>query len=334
MNLVTGATGHIGNVLVRALLQQGEKVRALILPGEDTACLNGLDLERVQGDVLQIESLHGAFQGVDIVYHLAGLISILPGRNRRVEQVNVSGTQNVLQAALQADIHRLVYTSSIHAIRRVPHGNWIDEGVPFDPVNAISAYDRSKAIATLAVQAAFSQGLDVVIACPTGVIGPYDYRISEIGQLILDCLELKPQLYVDGAYDFVDVRDVALGLIQTGRRGTSGRSYILSGEQISVKRLLEMVSDLTGGGFVMRRIPVGLARFISVFAPLYYRMLRIKPRFTPYSLETLWSNSAISHARASAELDYSPRSLRESLADTVAWLDAYRQNRSPVQYFA
>ena len=116
MNLVTGATGHIGNVLVRTLLEKGHKVRALVLPGEDLSPLQGLDVGILEGDVLCQESLEPAFAGVDVVFHLAGLISILPRRDDLVEQVNILGTQNALQAALNAGVGRFVYTSSIHAI--------------------------------------------------------------------------------------------------------------------------------------------------------------------------------------------------------------------------
>lgn len=171
MILVTGATGHIGNVLVRKLLEQGKKVRALIWRGEDTSPLRGLDVESVEGDVLDPESLKAAFRGVDEVYHLAGIISIMPGQNPFVWRVNVEGTRNVLEAARRNNIRRLIYTSSIHALRRAPHGKVIDESLPFDPNNPYGAYDRSKAEASLEVQKTAREGLEAVIVCPTGVIG-------------------------------------------------------------------------------------------------------------------------------------------------------------------
>jgi dihydroflavonol-4-reductase len=331
MDLVTGATGHIGNVLVRTLLEKGRKVRALVLPGEDLAPLSGLDVELIEGDVLIPDSLVPAFTGIDVVFHLAGLISILPGRDEMVERVNVQGTQKTLQAARDAGVQRFVYTSSIHAINRLPHGQVIDERAPFDPVGAISAYDRSKAVASLAVLASVCQGLDAVIACPTGVIGPYDYRLSEMGSLILDCIERRPQLYVDGAYDFVDVRDVAEGLLQVSERGRTGESYILSGEQISVRSILETVLEATGERFAMLRIPMRLARFASIFTPVYYQLRRMRPRFTSYSLTTLQSNCTISHEKASRELGYSPRKLRLSLIETVAWLRGNRRRGCALQ---
>jgi len=330
MNLVTGATGHIGNVLTRELLERGEIVRALVLPGEDLTPLNGLDVEIAEGDVLDPESLRQALHGVQDVYHLAGVISIMPGKNDLLRRVNVLGTQNVLQAARHANIRRLVYTSSIHAIMRAPHGVTIDESIPFDPEHAISEYDRSKAEASLSVQQATRQGLDAVIVCPTGVIGPYDYRRSEMGSLILDCSLNPLQFWIDGAYDFVDVRDVAQGLILAGKKGRRGESYILSGEQISVHSLMRTIQEITGLRSLHIRVPISLAHFAARFTPLYYRLARIRPRFTHYALETVASNSVISHDKARKELSYRPRALRETLTDTVRWFQENHQKLTTV----
>lgn len=328
MILVTGATGHIGNVLVRKLIQKGEKVRALIWRGEDTTPIAGLEVERVVGDVLDPDSLKAALKGVEKVFHLAGIISIMPGEDSFVRRVNLDGTRNILAAARQAGVRRLVYTSSIHAIRRVPHGVLIDESLPFDLDNSYGAYDRSKAEASLEVQKAASEGLDAVIVCPTGVIGPYDYRRSEMGSVILDAALGKTSPYVDGAYDFVDVRDVADGMILAEEKGQKGESYILSGQRISVRYLLETVREVTGKAFTSVKIPLKLAEFAARFTPIYYRLSKAKPRFTPYSLEVLQSNSFISHAKATRELGYLPRTLYASIADTARWFFENRQKRS------
>lgn len=324
MNLVTGATGHIGNVLVRLLLERGENVRALIMPGEDPTPLRGLDVEVVEGDVLDYQSLLKAFDHIQVVYHLAGIISILPGKEQMVQVVNVIGTRNVIQAAQSAGVTRLVYTSSIHALKRVPHGILIDETVPFDTEFAISSYDSSKASASLEILNAVHNGMDAVIVCPTGVIGPYDFRRSEMGQLILDCVEQKPMLYVDGTYDFVDVRDVAQGLILAGEKGRCGESYILSGERIAVLDIIKIVQEILGKRLFSLKIPMRLANLTANFTPLYYRLTHARPRFTSYSLATITSNSFISHAKARLELGYLPRPLRESLADTVKWFLKYK----------
>jgi dihydroflavonol-4-reductase len=318
MWLVTGATGHVGNVLVRKLLERGEKVRAMILPGECRESISGLEVDAVDGNVLDVDSVSQSMCGVKGVFHLAGVISIMPGSNPFVRKVNVEGTKNVLRAAKESGIKKLIYISSIHAIRRVEEGV-IDESVPYDMNNPYGAYDRSKAEATLEVLHAADSGLEAVVVCPTGVIGPYDFRGSMMGSLIHDAAVAKPTLYVDGAYDFVDVRDVTEGLISAAENGKRGESYILSGQRISVRYLLETVREVTGRNFFQMKIPFNLARFAALFTPMYYRMANATPRFTPYSLEVLQSNSNISHAKATRQLGYSPRSLSESIRDTVKW---------------
>jgi dihydroflavonol-4-reductase len=318
MWLVSGATGHIGNVLVRELLARGEKVRALIPPNESREPLKGLDVEMVQGDVLDLDSVFESLRGVKGIFHLAGIISIMPGSNPTVRQVNVEGTRNILKAAKEKRIRKLVYTSSIHAIRRVETGV-IDESVPYDAENPYGEYDRSKAEATLEVLNAAHSGLDATVVCPTGVIGPVDFSGSMMGDVMRPAAEKKPTLYVDGAYDFVDVRDVAHGLIAAAEKGQRGESYILSGQRISVRYLLETVREITGGHFFQMKVPFNLAEFAARFTPWYYRITRSTPRFTPYSLEVLKSNSHISHAKATRELGYRPRHLYESIADAVQW---------------
>src|SRR5512138_1294804 len=144
MWLVTGATGHIGNVLVRTLLERGEKVRVLILPNDCCTRLEGLEVEAVEGKVLDKGSLYKAVQGVKGIFHLAGIISIMPGADELVRRVNIEGTKNILEVAKELQVSRLVYTSSIHAIKRVT-GGIIDETLPYDPENPYGEYDRAKA---------------------------------------------------------------------------------------------------------------------------------------------------------------------------------------------
>jgi dihydroflavonol-4-reductase len=277
-----------------------------------------LKVEAVEGDVLDLDSVFESMRGVHGIFHLAGVISIMPGANPFARKVNVEGTKNILCAAMERGIKKLIYTSSIHAIRRVEEG-MIDESVPYDMNNPYGAYDRSKAEATLEVLKAADSGLEAVVACPTGVIGPFDFRGSMMGSLIHDAAVARPTLYVDGAYDFVDVRDVAEGLISAAENGKRGESYILSGQKISVRYLLETIREITGRNFFQMKIPFDLARFAALFTPLYYQMANATPRFTPYSLEVLQSNSNVSHAKATRELGYSPRTLYESIKDTVKW---------------
>jgi len=318
MVLVTGATGHIGNVLVRELLKDGRRVRALVLPNEDLASLEGLELELVKGDVLEEESLVKAMQGVDLVFHLAGIISILPGEDRLMRQVNVEGTRNVISAVRKAGVRRLVYTSSIHALSRDCIGR-IDERIPFDPRNPAGEYDRTKAQASLLVLEAARQGLDAVVVCPTGVIGPYDYRGSEMGDMLKEWMRRKPHLLIAGAYDFVDVRDVARGHILAAERGQCGEVYILSGWQIELFQLKELVQNTLGQRTPTIQVPIPLARIGASVMPFFYRLSRTTPKFTAYSIETVQSNSDISNRKARSELGYEPRPMVATVADTVRW---------------
>lgn len=319
MILVTGAAGHIGNVLVRELVSKEAKVRALILPGEDTSSIYGLDIEIVVGNVLDPASLDRAMRGVDTVYHLAGIISIMADKNDLMWKVNVEGTRNVLAAATKEGVKRLVHTASIHALSR----NWIgkiDEKVPFDPNTAAGGYDRTKAAASLLVLDAVKDGLDAVIVCPTGVIGPHDYLGSEMGDLILDWLRRKMHFLVKGAYDFVDVRDVAHGHILACERGRTGEVYILSGWQIKVLELKQLVQDVIGTRIPTITVPMWMAKFGAKFTPLFYKLTKRTPKFTDYSLETLQSNSDVSCNKAKKELGYKPRALAATIKDTVSWL--------------
>ncbi len=323
--LVTGATGHVGNTLVRELLAQGKKVRALVLPGEDTTALQGLPVEVAAGDVLDPASLDAAFRGVDVVYHLAGIISIMPGPNELMHRVNVTGTRNVIAAAEASGVRRLVYTSSIHALQRPPLGVVIDENLPFDPHNPAGEYDRTKAEATLAVLDAAHRGLDAVIVCPTGIIGPHDYRGSETGLLVLAWMREKLSLLVDGIFDFVDVRDIARGHILACERGRCGETYILGGERVSLAHLWVLVRETAGIYSQTIIIPFRLAAFAARCAGLWYRLSRTRGRFTPYSLETVNSNSNICIAKARRELGYTPRPIAETIRDTVQWWREFLQ---------
>jgi len=318
--IVTGATGHIGNVLVRELLAAGRVVRALVLPDDDKRPLAGLNVEIVYGDITDPESLKSAFAGAELVFHLGGIVTIMPGMAGILERVNVGGMRNVIAACCAAGVRRLVYTSSIHAIAEPPHGTVIDESQPFDPDRVLGDYARSKARATLLLLDEVRKGgLDAVICCPTGVIGPYDYGISNIGQLILDFASGHLKSYVSGAYDFVDVRDVAHGLILAADKGQAGRHYIFSGAQVQVPELMAELAHDIGYPAPTYRIPTMIARAAGILASVYYRLLRRKPVFTAYSIDVLRSNSLVSSERAREELGFTSRPWQESIRDHVEW---------------
>jgi dihydroflavonol-4-reductase len=325
MILVTGAAGHIGNVLVRQLVARGEQVRALILPGEDTSALDGLPVESIPANILDSSALRQAFRGVRQVFHLASLVSLLAEHAPILKRVNVQGTQNVIQCCLDEGVQRLVYTSSIHALERPPLGETIDERLAFDCVNPAGPYDRTKAQASVLVQKAVCEGLSAVILCPTGVIGPYDYRRSEMGAMILDWMGQSINFLVAGHFDFVDVRDVANAHITAAETGRSGETYILGGQRIAVPQMRSIVQKLSGASGLGCELPGKFAMACAWAAERYYRATHTRPRFTRYSLETLLSNSNINSAKAMRELNFHPISLSQSLQDTITWWMENRQ---------
>ena len=324
MIVVTGATGHVGNVLIRALLNQGHTVRAVVLPGDDQLPLSGLDVDIIHGDVTDVISLKHAFSDADVVFHLAGIVTIMPGMASILERVNVGGLKNVISACRTNNVRRLVYTSSIHAIAEPPHGTIINESQPFDPENVLGDYARSKARATLLLQdEVFKGNLDAVICCPTGIIGPWDFGISNIGQVIIDFASGHLKSYVNGAYDFVDVRDVAQGLILAAEKGQSGRHFIFSGSQVQVPELMTELAINIGYPAPTYRIPAGIARVAGILASVYYRLIGgRRPVFTAYSIDVLRSNSNVSSVRAQEELGFTTRQWQESIHDQVEWLRA------------
>ncbi len=325
--LVTGAAGHLGNVLVRELLDHGYEVRAMVLPNEDVAALVGLDIEIKLGNVLDPASLERVLKGIDFVFHMAGIVSIVPGEEDLVWSVNVEGTRNILKAIKNSNVKRLVYTSSIHALSRQYKGT-IDEEVPFDADNPAGTYDKTKATASLAVMQSIKEGLDAVIVCPTGVVGPYDFRGSSMGELVNDLTRHHVHMLVEGAYDFVDVRDVAAGHRLALEKGKSGQVYILSGHQIKLFELKEMVQKVVGYTTPTINVPLKIASFGAIFATFYYKIAKKSPKFTRYALETVQSNSVISNDKARRELGYSTRDVFKTIADTVKWWQARKGKNS------
>jgi dihydroflavonol-4-reductase len=331
MILVTGASGHIGNVLVRELLERGERVRILVRHGKMPLALAGLNVEMVAGDILDKNSLTRAMHTVSLVYHLAARISLSNGSDPETERVNLEGTYNVISAMQGSGTPRLVYASSIYALRSPPDGTPIDEAQPFEPSQCRGVYDHSKAQASLAVQKAAIEGLDAVIVCPTAVIGPYDFHDSEAGRAIR--LYMRPGLkfYVQGAYDFIDVRDVAHGFIQAAERGRSGETYILGSERLTIPEMAETVFSAASGWHAGIEVPVWLAYWVADLMPYFNELTDSKPLFTRFSLDAVCSNSYISHAKACRELGFHPRLARQAVIDAVQW---FRQMEAPAMPFS
>lgn len=320
MIVVTGATGFVGNVLLRALIADGTTaIRAVVRPGRSTTSIAGLEVELAYADVRDYDSLVEAFRGADLVYHLAGIVSIASGGFKRLRETNVEGTRNVIAACRHAGVRRLVYVSSVHAFVEPPAGTCLTEDQVIDPHRVRGPYAKTKAEATLLIRDAARQGLDAVTVHPSGIAGPYDFRFSDIGRLIHDCCCGRMRAYVRGTYDFVDVRDVAAAALAAADNGRTGEGYIVCGHRVAVSELLDEVEMITRAPSSRWRVPFGLARSASYLMPAYYWARRERPRFTPYALHVISSNPLMSHDKAQRELGFSARPIRDTLQDTVDW---------------
>lgn len=309
---VTGGTGHIGGNLVRALLARGDTVRVLV--HEATAAIDGLDVERVTGDVRNLESLRPLCDGVEVLYHLAGCISIDGDRGGLVQEVNVEGTRNVVTAALEARVRRMIHTSSIHAFDMTP-GRPVTEESPRASSPGHSAYDRSKAVGEEQVRQGLAQGLDAVIVHPTGVIGRWDFRPSRMGAFFLMLHGRKLPALIEGGFDWVDVQDLVASMVAAVDRGRTGESYNLPGRWASVREVADLAAQITGVPCPRWSTPQWLARVGAPFAVIGARVLRADPLYTPESLAALRSERRVVGDKAARELGHAPRPLRSTIED-------------------
>jgi len=317
LTLVTGASGHIGVNLVRALIAQDRQVRVLIhthrFPLEDP------QLEVVRGDICDPGSLHPAFEKVDVVYHLAARISIAVDKWGQLETINVRGTRNIVEACLRTRVRRLVHFSSIHAFEQQPLDRPLDETRQSATSPGLPGYDRSKAAGEAEIHAGIKNGLNAIILNPTAIIGPYDYQTSYLGEALIAMAGGKIPVVVPGGFDWVDVRDVVAAAMVAETRAPAGSRYLLSGHWVSARDLAKMSAELTGARCPRLVCPTWLACAAAPLATPAARLLKKRPLFTAESIRALNSNRQISHSKATRELGYSPRPFRETLFDTLKW---------------
>jgi dihydroflavonol-4-reductase len=319
--LVTGATGHVGINLVRALINKGYRVKVLVHRSERG--LEGLDVEKVRGDILDINSLCRACTGVDQIYHLAAHIS-LSGRNRALcYEINVKGTSNVITVCRRKDIKRLIHFSSIHSLEQEPLDKPVDESRPLINHRRATDYDRSKSEGEKLVRNAIQDGLNAVIINPTAIIGPYDYQPSYAGQAIILIAKGHLPVIVEGGFDWVDARDVSNGAITAAESAPPGSRYLLSGHWVSLKELAEMVCSISGSRPPLWVCPMPVARACAPLLTLSSYISGTRPLYTTASLQAVNSNHNISHHKASTELKYHPRPILQTLKDTLRW---FREN--------
>lgn len=319
--LVTGACGHLGGTLVRLLERTGAQVRGLRLPSEQAR--NRAHVTYYPGDVRDRDSLRPLFRGLAgrevVVFHTAAIVDISGEVTPQMHDVNVNGTKNILALCREYGVKRLVYVSSVHAIPEKDGYAVLREVDRFSPQQVTGGYAKTKAEATQAVLDAAAQGLDAVVVHPSGILGPFDGAENHLVQLVKEYAGGKLPACVKGGYDFVDVRDVAAGCLAAAEKGRSGQCYILSNRHYEVKEVLAMAKTLCHG----RRLPVLPMWMAQAAEPLLGWVARVKkqrPLYTKYSLYTLRSNDRFDHGKATAELGYRPRDLRQTVRDTLRWL--------------
>jgi dihydroflavonol-4-reductase len=317
--VVTGASGHIGVNLVRALLQRGESVRTVV--HMDTSALEGLDVELVRGDVCELSSLGRCFAGAATVYHLAGHIAISKEKGSRMEAVNVEGTRNVVRACVECGVGRLLHVSSIHAMADPDRNAVLDERSPLVCGVGNPPYDRTKALGEKVVLDAVEQGLDAVVVAPTAVVGPYDYRPSYFGRVVLTMARGRMPIVMSGGFDWVDVRDVVAGAIAAADHAHAGSKYLLSGQWRPLTDVARIVARITGTTGPRAVVPRALAQVCSPLAESVCTLVGRTPLYTPYSVHALCGHRLVSHGRAAADLQYAPRPLDETLVDTCRWFE-------------
>jgi dihydroflavonol-4-reductase len=325
MIAVTGASGLLGANLVRALLAKGERVRALV--HQDQRALAGLDLEIRRADLADPASLERAFDGVDVVHHLASLITLRTDNWEEVRRVNVMGTRQVVDACLQCGVKRLVYYGSVHSRQPEPFDQPLDEERPLVTGESLPPYDRSKALAELEVRKGIERGLDAVIILPSAILGPYDFRPSYIGEALQLMQRGGLPVLPTGGYNWVDARDVSFGAIRAAGAANSGSCYILSGHWLSIYEVAVRTVQISGirAARVPRLvIPLWLA---GLGLPILEKLATLRgsqPLYTSAMLSALRSNRLITSARASHDLGYAPRPFMETLTDTLGWFGRQR----------
>jgi len=244
--LVTGATGFLGSAIVRELLKDGREVRVLVREGTNTENIDGLDLELAYGDLRDNDSLKKALRDCEVLYHTAAYYSLWDKNKRLIYDINVEGTRNTLQAALDLGLAKTVYTSTVGCIGLLENCNPANEETPFNPATLCNDYKRSKYQAERVAMEFSQKGLPLVIVNPSTPIGPRDIKPTPTGKIILDFLNRKMPAYLDTGLNLINVGDCARGHLLAEEKGVPGERYILGNRNMSLKEILLALEKITG----------------------------------------------------------------------------------------
>lgn len=316
--LVTGAAGHFGANLTRRLLAEGVAVRALLRRGSDNRAMDGLDVERVYGDLRDPDSLQPAVRGISHVFHAAAKVSTVSGGEREIYECNVLGTRNLLRAARTAGCGRVVVTGSLSAVG-VPHDDPrrpVHEDDPFYPFEEHMPYEFTKTFMEHECWAAAAAGQDVLVAISTAILGPHDYKPSRMGRVLLDFANGRLRAYLPGGFDFVSAADLAEGHLLAMERGRAGQRYILSTGFLTIDDLLDTYAEVSGVPRHGLRLPPPLMAGIARASGLVLdRLPGVQRRFTPRAVRLLRMQRRADTSKAREELGYRPTSLRTAIHD-------------------
>lgn len=315
---VTGASGHIGNVVCRVLLEQGHRVRAFY--NADDHALLDLDLERVQGNVLVLADLLRLCAGCDVVVNCAAIISVHGDPTGIVYRTNTEGPRNIHAAAVAKGVKRLLHISSVHAVTELPHAMPYDETRPYKTASDY-AYDHSKAMGEQVLFAELGKdALELVVLRPSCVVGPYDSKPSMMGAALLDFLSGNVPVLPEGGYDLADVRDVARSIVAAMSKGRNGEVYVLSGKYYSMKELAQAVQRVTGKRMPQRVLSYRLLRSLLPFVSFWSWITGTTARFNIESIDALKNGHPnMDSSKAQRELGHHTRPLEETLRDFYQW---------------
>jgi dihydroflavonol-4-reductase len=317
--LVTGATGFVGAAVARALLGEQWQVRVLARRGSDRRNLKNLDVEVSEGDLGDLSSLERAAQGCDGLFHVAADYRLGARDPAELYRANVEGTRKVLNAAYRSGVRRMVYTSSVATIGIPADGTPGDERTKSSLANMIGHYKRSKYLAEQVVRDAAQGGISVVIVSPSTPVGPGDVKPTPTGQLVLDAAAGRMPAYVDTGLNIVHVDDVAAGHLLAYERGKPGERYILGGQDMSLREILEVIARLEGRTPPRVRLPYGLVLPIAYVAEGFAKLTGRSGRITLEGVRMSRKKMFFSSAKAARELGYRWRPPVQAFEDAIRW---------------
>lgn len=319
--LVTGASGFVGSAVVRHLLEQGHKVRVMLRQSSDTCNIDGLDVERVYGDLLEQNSLITAIKGCRYLFHVAADYRLWVRRPRELYDANVTGTMNLMHAAMHEDISRIVYTSSVATLGINKDGTPASETTPVSIHNMIGHYKRSKYLAEQQVQQLIEEHqLPAVIVNPSTPIGPRDIKPTPTGRMVLDAACGRMPAYVDTGLNVVHVDDIATGHRLAFDRGEIGERYILGGHDMTLQQILQYIAKVTDKAAPKIKLPHNLVLPIAYFSQAWAWLSNGKePRATVDGVRMSKKHMFFSSAKAQQQLGYQARPAEAALSAAIDW---------------